>query len=165
MTRPAAGHGTRTRYVRGCRCGECRDANTAYGRGLARRHAAQARAVATGADLDQLTEYLVARRRVAIERGRRDEITRLLGVIEGIRKGRGAVAYERGPGRTTPTTRDRLDQLAVLVERGAPLGEALTRCGWARAASALRAAHRAGHTAAARAIQTTRRKSHEEDGA
>lgn len=141
-------HGTRSRYVRGCRCEPCGAANREYARQRDRRHARVRDAVAAGEDLDQLVAHLEARAERTTDPARADEIMRLLQVVESVRRGRGGVVFERGPGRTTPTARERLDELAFLLESGTGTGEAVTRCGWRTAEAALRAAHREQHRAA-----------------
>lgn len=149
-----AEHGTRARYVREkCHCPACRKANREYARDRARRHAEQVAAVAAGADLDVLVAHLEARAVRTRDLGRRDEIVQLLRVVESVRRGRGGVTLERGPGRTTSTSAERLDDLVHLLEHGVHREEASRRCGWTEPASALRAAHRNGHERAAFLLQ------------
>lgn len=149
-----AEHGTRARYVRDkCRCAACRRANREYGRRLDRRLAQMRDAVTTGQDLDVLVAHLEARAVRVKDPGRRDEIVQLLKVIESVRRGRGGVVLERGPGRTTSTSAERLEDLVHLLEHGVPREEAMRRCGWSREDSALRAAHRNGHARAAFLLQ------------
>lgn len=149
-----AEHGTRARYVRGkCRCSACRKANREYARDRDRRQALMRDAVTTGQDLDVLVAHLEARAERVTDLGRRDEIVRLLAVVESVRRGRGGVILERGPGRTTSTSSERLEDLVHLLEQGVPREEAMHRCGWTEPASALRAAHRHGHERAAFLLQ------------
>ncbi|QCR53234.1 hypothetical protein C1N80_06315 [Brachybacterium sp. SGAir0954] len=149
-----AEHGTRSRYVREkCHCPACRKANREYARDRARRHAEQLAAVAAGTDLDALVAHLETRAVRVKDPGRRDEIVQLLKVIESVRRGRGGVTLERGPGRTTSTSAERLEDLVHLLEQGVPREEAMRRCGWSREDSALRAAHRNGHARAAFLLQ------------
>lgn len=141
-------HGTRTRYVRGCRCDACRAANREYGRGLDRRHAAIRAAVAAGDDLDTLASAVEARAAAAPDsvagRARRAECLHLLWLIGQVRRGRGGVAFEAGPGRTRATVSERLDDLADLLDGGVPVEEASRRCGWL-VASAQKAARTHRH--------------------
>ncbi|UEJ82662.1 hypothetical protein Bra3105_17830 [Brachybacterium halotolerans subsp. kimchii] len=146
-------HGTRTRYVTGCRCGLCRTANREYARERDRRHARIRDAVAAGTDLDVLVDHLEARAEHVADPARRDEIVRLLAIVESVRRGRGGVTLERGPGRTRATAAERLDDLVDLLEQGVPREDAIRRCGWTQDRSALRAAHRTGHQRAAFLLQ------------
>ena len=87
----SAAHGTRSRYVRQkCRCEDCRAANREYARARARKYWGVRNAIARGDDLEFLRRQLQARDTVLAAsdlprgevRGRRDEITRFLALID-----------------------------------------------------------------------------------
>lgn len=87
----SAEHGTRARYVRDkCRCEPCRAANRDYSRTRARKYWGVRRALVRGDDLDFLRRHIRARDAILAAsdlprgevRGRRDELSRLLAVID-----------------------------------------------------------------------------------
>lgn len=87
----SAEHGTRARYVRDkCRCEPCRAANRDYSRARARKYWGVRRALVRGDDLDFLRRHLRSRDAILAAsdlprgevRGRRDELARLLAVID-----------------------------------------------------------------------------------